>query len=58
MNITAIEHYDDFFGKGYYLLSEYMDRTWYKGNTPEEAVEAFKESKGIDKEVKICIRHM
>lgn len=38
MIITAIAHYDAFFGKGYYLVSEHMDKTWYSGNTAKEAV--------------------
>ena len=38
MSITAIPHYDDVFGKGYYLVSEHFDKVWYKGDTAEEAV--------------------
>jgi hypothetical protein len=47
MNITAIEHYDEILGKGYYLATEYMDKTWYKGETAKDAVRAFLKSKGI-----------
>lgn len=41
MIITAIPHYDNFLGKGYYLVSECMDKTFYKGETPEDAVNNF-----------------
>ena len=41
MIITAIPHYDNFLGNGYYLVSECMDKTWYKGETPEDAVNNF-----------------
>ena len=41
MVITAIKHYDEFLGNGYYLVTEFMDKTWYKGNTPEEVVDNF-----------------
>lgn len=41
MNITAIKHYDNFLGNGYYLVTEHMDKTWYKGETPEDAVTNF-----------------
>lgn len=41
MIITAIPHYDNYLGKGYYLVSECMDKTWYKGETPEDAVNNF-----------------
>lgn len=41
MFITAIPHYDNFLGKGYYLVSECMDKTFYKGETPEDAVNNF-----------------
>ena len=41
MIITAIPHYDNFLGKGYYLVSEYMDNTFYKGETAEDAINNF-----------------
>ena len=41
MVITARKHKDNFMGDGYYLVSETMDRIWYKGSTPEEAVDNF-----------------
>lgn len=47
MRITAIQHYDDILGNGYYLVSETMDRTWYKGDTPEEAVQHYIEQYSI-----------
>lgn len=47
MCITAIYKFDPFLGGGYDLITETMDATWYKGNTPEEAVNAFLDSKDI-----------
>lgn len=47
MRITAIQHYDDILGNGYYLVSETMDKTWYRGNTPEEAVQHYIEQYSI-----------
>ena len=41
MIITAIPHYDNFLGNGYYLVSECMDKTFYKGETAEDAVNNF-----------------
>lgn len=41
MIITAIPHHDNFLGNGYYLVSECMDKTFYKGETPEDAVNNF-----------------
>ena len=41
MSITAIKHFDESEGTGYYLVSEDFDRIWYKGETAEEAVAAF-----------------
>ena len=41
MTLTAIEHYDKILGHGYYLVSETMDKTWYKGDTPEDAARNF-----------------
>lgn len=48
MRITAIYKYDEFLGKGYYLVTETMDKTWYKGDTAKDAVDAFVESEHID----------
>jgi len=54
INITAIPHRDNILGKGYYLVSETMDKTWYKGETADEAVWNFADSTGY--EGVICCR--
>lgn len=41
MNVTAIKHYDEFMGNGYYVVGETFDRLWYKGETAMDAVKAF-----------------
>ncbi len=41
MTITAIPHYDNILGNGYYLVTEFMDKTWFKGATPEDAATVF-----------------
>ena len=47
MSITAIKHFDESEGNGYYLVSEDFDRIWYKGDTAKEAVAAFCKDKHI-----------
>lgn len=41
MHITAIAHYDKTLGKGYFLITDYTDKAWYKGDTPQDAVKNF-----------------
>lgn len=42
MHITAIAHYDKVLGgKGYFLITDYTEKEWYKGDTPQEAVKNF-----------------
>ena len=41
MTVTAIKHFDETKGDGYYLLSQDFERVWYKGETAGEAVEAY-----------------
>ena len=53
MSITAIRHFDEILGNGYYLVSEYMDKTWYKGDTAEEAVRSYLSKHGTIKSVTI-----
>ena len=53
MRITAIRHFDEILGNGYYLVSEYMDKTWYKGDTAEEAVRSYLSKHGTIKSVTI-----
>ena len=47
MTITVIKHHDEYLGNGYYLVSEHMDKTWYKGDTPTEAVSNYLKQRGI-----------
>lgn len=57
MTVTAIEHYDEKLGKGYYLVSEDIEKTWYKGETAKEAVFKYvKEHKIKDRTITIVER--
>lgn len=59
MNFTAILHYDNFLGKGYYLVNEHMDKTWYKGDTATEAVMNYLKEFNLSPEnVKITINEV
>lgn len=48
MFITATPHYDNILGKGYYLVSEYFDEIWYKGDTANEAVMSLAKEHGLN----------
>ena len=48
INFTVIPHRDNILGNGYYLVSETMDKTWYKGETADEAIQNFEEQTGYE----------
>lgn len=54
INLTVTKHRDDILGNGYYIASETMDKTWYKGDTSYAAIRNFSHDTGYDG--MICFR--